>query len=106
MIKESKQRKNLKKAKPNQIQEKKEEHTAPIQTDLRAISLDDVLSFLATQKDVAAENIELKQKVESLVEKNKELEETLSELKAKYQVIKTDYQLMMDIMNRAIQLTV
>ncbi|MCD8502766.1 MAG: RsfA family transcriptional regulator [Bacillaceae bacterium] len=101
-----KQRKNLKKAKPNQIQEKKEEHTAPIQTDLRAISLDDVLSFLATQKDVAAENIELKQKVESLVEKNKELEETLSELKAKYQVIKTDYQLMMDIMNRAKQLTV
>lgn len=72
-----------------------------------------MLIFLTEQKEnikknkeVADENIELRKKIESLSDENKKLQETLTELKANYKVMKTDYQLMMDIMNRAKQFTV
>lgn len=110
-----KQRKSLKKVKPSRfIEEKQKGKTEPqIVNNKTEITIEDVLIFLTEQKEnikknkeVADENIELRKKIESLSDENKKLQETLTELKANYKVMKTDYQLMMDIMNRAKQFTV
>lgn len=116
-----KQRKNLKNTRPNtssqergfkveQEQVKVVKDQADVQTD---ITIDAVIQFLTKQKEsienttsLLTENKQLRIKIQELQEDNDKLERTLTDLKDNYQVIKTDYQMLMDIMNRAKQFTV
>jgi prespore-specific regulator len=121
-----KQRKNLKKTKlddppkgspvelANEISEEIKPKLEIVKQDLpnaHALTIDDVIEFLVSQKEdfasnsnLMTENKELTKKLTQLTNENEKLVKELSLLKNNYDVIKQDYKLLIEIMDRAKQL--
>ncbi len=122
-----KQRKNLKKTKLTEEHkdcdvEIAQEFTEVVKPKLEVakkeistsqLSVDDVIKFLVSKKEVlssnddtANENRELKQKLTDLSNENEKLKKDLLDLQENYEVMKQDYKLLIDIMDRAKQMSV
>lgn len=120
-----KQRKNLKKTKLDDVQKGSQLETAiepqvlepklkiEQSTSNDTLTIDNVIAFLVAQKDaikansnLLQENSELLQKVNYLQDQNEQLTKQLSALQDNYDVMKQDYKLLIDIMDRAKQLSV
>lgn len=77
------------------------------------VSIDDVINFLVAKKDllssnddIESENRELKQTVADLSNEKEKLEKALLDLQENYETMKQDYKLLIDIMDRAKQMSV
>ncbi|OIJ09795.1 hypothetical protein BKP35_15020 [Anaerobacillus arseniciselenatis] len=77
------------------------------------VSIDDVINFLVAKKhllssndDIESENRELKQTVADLSNEKEKLQKALLDLQENYETMKQDYKLLIDIMDRAKQMSV
>ncbi|QOY34363.1 RsfA family transcriptional regulator [Anaerobacillus isosaccharinicus] len=121
-----KQRKSLKKTKLDDIDkgapvEIASELTGEIKPKLEivkasnshALTIDHVIEFLTSQKEmlssnnnILSKNNELTETVEQLTKENNRLVKELSTLQNNYDVMKQDYRMLIDIMDRAKQMSV
>lgn len=126
-----KQRKNLKKTKLDDQNSNAEEFAAEVPSikevevalpvneaveknkKTTEVSIDDVIEYLhsiresfATHPNLIDENKELQERISLLTDENKRLLKELSEVSNNYDIMKQDYKLLIDIMNRAKQLSV
>ncbi|RXI98116.1 RsfA family transcriptional regulator [Anaerobacillus alkaliphilus] len=124
-----KQRKNLKKTKLEDSQKASqvevasditEEFTPVLETiNEEVVTIDDqltidsVIDFLISQKgvlssnaDLVSENKKLAEKVDELTSENKKITKELLALQDNYDLMKQDYKLLIDIMDRAKQLSI
>ncbi len=124
-----KQRKNLKKTKLDDVQkgtqvelalDTSSEEVSPLlvpepeeASNNDQLTIEKVIEFLTAQKDVMSshndlvkENKKLAEKIEELTNENKKITKELLTLQDNYDVMKQDYKLLIDIMDRAKQMTV